>query len=368
MRRGFLPKSSNKHDIVNQIISGLIDDVVDTIQYVVKPEMIESIYDIQSDTSDIAMNWINISYSGIWKESVIKYIKVYPISVIGKVDKILNGFCFIEVSIIFKDDYKPFRIEHVYCERSIDLFETLIINHKYKFDIIPSKMKKFQYEVVNIHKFSSKQLIPFSTKQQTILHTLEEADYTDCITGYFLDDPVRFKSNGVLLDTPVNRSTAEECEKCPFTNTPKIYITIIDANDITEKLEVWKKLNKDIYIKFMELQEKNIIDDDMKIETKIRTKLNNATSFLSDPDIQNIQYNLVNNHNNDGIGIKELKKIKDLLHTEHFNIGNDKYLYYIIEYIYNTTIPIKLILYRQIESPDIIIIITIPPLVGIIAR
>ena len=75
-------------------------------------------------------------------------------------------------------------------------------------DIILSHYDNNYFKILKINNF---------TKNNTYDEVNLLEDYTDIITG-FLEDPVRYKSNGIIIDTPVNRSTTKKFKNCPFTS------------------------------------------------------------------------------------------------------------------------------------------------------
>ena len=136
----------------------------------------------------------------------------------------------------------------------------------FELKVIPSKKKPNMFQAVEIKhvdNFSICKNVNFSIVDKIINHQIEkekiemmkEEDMYDVITHDILIDPVRFKSDEILIPHVVNRETALKLVKCPFTQSSNF--VIVDAEDILKQINNLKKYSPDIYEKILKMQKNN---------------------------------------------------------------------------------------------------------------
>ena len=154
--------------------------------------------------------------------------------------------------------------------------------------------------------------------------TIKKDDIFDVISGNILENPVRFMSNGRLINEVVDNSTAIKLNKCPFTQSTNF--KIIPADDINEQLQLFKIFSKEEYctiLNNLEKEKQDFIDREKKrIDKEARVILSEVCNYFNNPIIYVynpiFSYAITNTNRNIFI------RIKDIIYQEHIRLDDNR--------------------------------------------
>lgn len=257
---------------------------------------------------DNSVNYIDLKYKSLNNEIIIENITC-------NILKVNKKFINLEIKLSFFNYIVNKNLIYKFNSEDYEFFKSKnLINVNIK--VI--NLEKFKFKVVNINNIDNIEL--------------KEEDYIDPISGCFMDDPVMFKSNNKIINTPINRTTALKCKKCPFTNTPLNLVEIIDAKELKNKIILWKEKNINIYKKIIDEQNKSYYLENQIIYDNMRNIVKKITSQFLDPDLKcekkERTFLIENSTNKKGLEKKEVKAIKKILRTDPIHLYNNKFLYY----------------------------------------
>lgn len=213
LKRGFLSNDKNK----------TLKKIKYDKQNKIEPIRLNKITEI----NNMLVNTLNYNLVSIWNNDYLKNLtRTFPIELIGYIKKIFKKK-YIIMSIYIHDSGLNIVIKKkIYCNYKLFDDYLKINNIKLELNQICNILVEC-YSTVN--KFNIIKICNIKNNKVD----LDESEYTDIITGNFLEDPVFIEAEGEVYKTPVNRSTTKKLKECPFTR--KKITNIINADDIKKK-------------------------------------------------------------------------------------------------------------------------------------
>lgn len=314
LKRGFLSNDKNK----------TLKKIKYDKQNKIEPIRLNKITEI----NNMLVNTLNYNLVSIWNNDYLKNLtRTFPIELIGYINKLFKKKYIIMSIYIYDSGLNIGVKKKIYCNYKLFDDYLKINNIKLELNQICNILVEC-YSTVN--KFNILKICNIKNNKVD----LDESEYTDIITGNFLEDPVFIEAEGEVYKTPVNRSTTKKLKECPFTR--KKITNIINADDIKKKIDIWKSQFPDKFKIFMKNQNK-IIETEKnqikEIEDKLRIEIKEIVNSFKRNNHKNKEvWYLQNEKTNNGLPYRETEILCKLFIKESFKLEDDIYLYYNIGY------------------------------------